>query len=649
MRKIWLVTLSLLLAISFSGCSLLGLFSAPETDRNIDATLRQLAAAGAAKNLEAIEKHLVQEIIAQIEGEELNTYQSANRDAVLNSIDSLWAGKTIHNFIINPERIDVEGSQATVEGTFYIRYTDEAGRLTVGSGRAEAALRSQNGNWQLTQVTVTEYNFDNSLATSPDGEWPDEAMAADSAGAAEATAAADLAAGAALLAAGSGPQYQFAQCDYLTKGEREEQVKALQTALNFLGYKAGLVDGYFGPITEKAVKAFQKDAGVPVDGEFGPKTITALHAALQAKGGSFACATATDKKGKEVKLNLTPNLPPVDGPIYNFPACRIFGLGQTDAQIKALQDSLNYLGYKAGAKDGYFGPITEKAVKQFQKDMGLTADGRFNPETIAALDQALQTKGGAFNCAVVDTTPRLTRTVRTLGAGTTYATDLYIIDSGVPGPDFVIAAGIHLPIEVSGTRAFEPGAALDVNRLSVDRGRLFVVPRFNNKEISRSKADMNRFWGGSGKYTTGDNAFAREWFNLIKGLVEAGTYGFGLDIHDGFANSLGNTFIGGSTIAKKTVDYLNTLPETRKSKAHQKSSNFTRIFDGAFKYLSNPVSGSWTRAVIELLDAPASEMELTGQVRSSAPQRDPLSLRIFFIEQAVKYIGKQLGMTITVE
>lgn len=48
-------------------------------------------------------------------------------------------------------------------------------------------------------------------------------------------------------------------------------VKAAQTLLNLHGAKLK-VDGYYGDNTEKAVKAFQKKAGVGVDGIVGPNT-----------------------------------------------------------------------------------------------------------------------------------------------------------------------------------------------------------------------------------------------------------------------------------------------------------------------------------------------------------------------------------------
>lgn len=45
------------------------------------------------------------------------------------------------------------------------------------------------------------------------------------------------------------------------------------------------------------------------------------------------------------------------------------------ADVRALQQALNTLGFACGTDDGYFGPHTEAALKQFQENVGLFADG----------------------------------------------------------------------------------------------------------------------------------------------------------------------------------------------------------------------------------------------------------------------------------
>ena len=58
----------------------------------------------------------------------------------------------------------------------------------------------------------------------------------------------------------------------IKKGSEGKQVKLLQSFLNWYGGCDLVVDGIFGPATDKAVRNFQKKNGLEVDGIVGPKT-----------------------------------------------------------------------------------------------------------------------------------------------------------------------------------------------------------------------------------------------------------------------------------------------------------------------------------------------------------------------------------------
>ncbi len=53
--------------------------------------------------------------------------------------------------------------------------------------------------------------------------------------------------------------------------------------------------------------------------------------------------------------------------------------------IAALQSRLTEMGFDCGRVDGIYGPRTELAVKDFQKSVGATIDGKCGPATIIAL------------------------------------------------------------------------------------------------------------------------------------------------------------------------------------------------------------------------------------------------------------------------
>ena len=58
---------------------------------------------------------------------------------------------------------------------------------------------------------------------------------------------------------------------------QSDQVKAIQTKLKEKGYYNDNVDGILGSKTKSAIKAFQKDNGLVVDGIAGPKTLEKLN------------------------------------------------------------------------------------------------------------------------------------------------------------------------------------------------------------------------------------------------------------------------------------------------------------------------------------------------------------------------------------
>lgn len=59
--------------------------------------------------------------------------------------------------------------------------------------------------------------------------------------------------------------------------------------------------------------------------------------------------------------------------------------GDNNGAVQELQQVLNKLGYDCGRNDGIFDAVTEKALKEYQKQNGLTADGVCGKKTLAKL------------------------------------------------------------------------------------------------------------------------------------------------------------------------------------------------------------------------------------------------------------------------
>lgn len=82
----------------------------------------------------------------------------------------------------------------------------------------------------------------------------------------------------AALAAGASPA---SAAPVLRKGSRGNAVTALQRDLTNLKYWLGTVDGSFGHLTQQAVYAIQKAAGLTRDGVVGPRTYDAIRRKVQ--------------------------------------------------------------------------------------------------------------------------------------------------------------------------------------------------------------------------------------------------------------------------------------------------------------------------------------------------------------------------------
>jgi len=62
-------------------------------------------------------------------------------------------------------------------------------------------------------------------------------------------------------------------------------------------------------------------------------------------------------------------------------------LGPYKPTVRQIQRALNNAGYYAGDIDGVSGPMTKKAIKEFQEANNLKVDGKVGPNTWSALSR----------------------------------------------------------------------------------------------------------------------------------------------------------------------------------------------------------------------------------------------------------------------
>lgn len=173
--------------------------------------------------------------------------------------------------------------------------------------------------------------------------------------------------------------------------DRGDDVLKMQKALVSLGYATGGTDGKFGPTTEKAVRQFQKDNGLTVDGAAGSATLTLLYDRAE---GSTSGSTG-GSSGSSGSSGSTSNY---FGGNYNT-----LKYGSRGDRVKLLQKALNQLGYSAGSADGKFGSGTQRAVVAFQRANGLTADGLAGTKTLKKIEALLS--GGTSSGGSTTTKP----------------------------------------------------------------------------------------------------------------------------------------------------------------------------------------------------------------------------------------------------
>ena len=180
--------------------------------------------------------------------------------------------------------------------------------------------------------------------------------------------------------------------------DKGNNVLALQTGLNQLGYYTGELDGAFGSGTLKAVKAFQKAEGLTVDGLAGAKT--------QAKLTELTGVIFEEDNGAGEEEPETPETPETpEKPKTLFAGdYRTMQYGTAGPRVRILQRALLALGFNLTV-DGDFGSGTHAAVKAFQTVIGLTADGKAGKKTLQKLEAYFNEDGDCISGPIAGNPP----------------------------------------------------------------------------------------------------------------------------------------------------------------------------------------------------------------------------------------------------
>ncbi len=188
------------------------------------------------------------------------------------------------------------------------------------------------------------------------------------------------------------------------RGDIGPVVGEIRTKLVLLGLLDGAADDITGdpPSTafdaamDQAVRTFQQQRGITVDGIVGTQTYHALEEARWRLGDC----------------------------ILSFVPGRLLA----GDDVAALQLRLLEMGFDCGRVDGLFGAETEHALREFQRNVGIRPDGTCGPATFKALNRLARTVVGGRGHALRDS-------AALHAAGPLLAGKLVIIDPGHGGSD----------------------------------------------------------------------------------------------------------------------------------------------------------------------------------------------------------------------
>ena len=140
------------------------------------------------------------------------------------------------------------------------------------------------------------------------------------------------------------------------KGDDPARTMEVQQALQVMGYDPGPVDGALGENTQRAVKAFQGEFGLAVDGRIDDALLERLRAEAALDSAS--------------------------------PERRLARKGLLRSYTRAVQDGLHDLGFDPGPVDGIVGPLTRTAVRAFQAVANVDVTGMISPQLLQAINSA---------------------------------------------------------------------------------------------------------------------------------------------------------------------------------------------------------------------------------------------------------------------
>jgi N-acetylmuramoyl-L-alanine amidase len=189
----------------------------------------------------------------------------------------------------------------------------------------------------------------------------------------------------------------------IRRGDTGPAVAEIRDRLGRLGLLASEESAFdpalavFDDAVDAAIRCFQQERGLTVDGIVGVQTFRRLEEARWSLGDRV--------------LSYSP------------------GHLVSGDDVLALQRRLSGLGFDLGRVDGVFGVRTDAALREFQRSVGVDPDGTYGPETFRAMGRLARTMSGGGAATVL----REMHALESLCSGV--ADKVVVLDPGHGGAD----------------------------------------------------------------------------------------------------------------------------------------------------------------------------------------------------------------------
>ncbi|HTX33611.1 MAG TPA: peptidoglycan-binding domain-containing protein [Bryobacteraceae bacterium] len=160
------------------------------------------------------------------------------------------------------------------------------------------------------------------------------------------------------------------------RGMSQTEVRNAQQQLKNDGYYNGTVDGVDGPMTHAAIRKYQTDNNLTVNGRLDMATCKQLGIQNGPQASNTVANEANSSNANQANSSKVGEANQSENGTINNPSA---------ATVRAAQRSLREKGFYKGNLNGAMGSETQAAIREFQKNSNLNVTGQLDQATLSNL------------------------------------------------------------------------------------------------------------------------------------------------------------------------------------------------------------------------------------------------------------------------